>query len=164
MGLSKKEFLDVTNKISPEKFIAIKNFILKYGDRRTYCNMYNQNPHYAFEGFDVYLSPAVGQQNINCDSSKSDFNGITIHDSYGIYDKRSPMFGCKNLSNYFSLTHFYSKDNIASKTISNNFNFIENHVYLSGRDIAEECSQNKLESVILNYFLIMEKSIKSKAK
>lgn len=66
--------------LSVNNFQAIKRFILQRGDRQTYCNMYNQNPHYAFNGFDVYLHPEGGQANIDCDPKLSDFDELTVMD------------------------------------------------------------------------------------
>jgi hypothetical protein len=40
------------------------------GDRCTYCNMYNGNPHLDFGRYNDYLYPSVGQFNINCGSMK----------------------------------------------------------------------------------------------
>jgi len=59
-------------------FLLIKNHILARGDRQTYCNRYNHNPHFQFREFDIYLNPDIGQQNINCDSKLSDFNEMVI--------------------------------------------------------------------------------------
>ena len=65
--------------LSSENFRRIKRFVLQAGDRQTYCNRYNHNPHYSFgEGFEVYLNPDVGQRNINCDPARSDFDEIVI--------------------------------------------------------------------------------------
>jgi hypothetical protein len=69
---------DITAALSMEEFEQVKSFILQHGDRAIYCNMYNENPHYAYEGFDAYLNPEVGQLNLNCDPSVSDFNEIVI--------------------------------------------------------------------------------------
>jgi hypothetical protein len=66
--------------LTPANFELIKRFVLRKGDRQTYCSMYNQNPHFRFEGFDVYLNPDVGQQNINCDPALSDFDELVVHD------------------------------------------------------------------------------------
>jgi hypothetical protein len=66
--------------VSPNSFRAIKALIFERGDRQTYCNMYNDNPHLGFEGFDVFLNPDTGQANINCDPSRSDFNEMVIRD------------------------------------------------------------------------------------
>ena len=69
---------DITESLSLEEFELVKDFILDQGDREIYCSMYNGNPHYAFEGFDTYLNPETGQQNINCDPAVSDFNELVI--------------------------------------------------------------------------------------
>ncbi len=74
------EYRDITKNLSVQEFETIKSFILENGDRQTYCNMYNNNPHYSFEGFEAYLNPETGQGNINCDPEISDFNEIVIRD------------------------------------------------------------------------------------
>lgn len=75
------DFLDITNLISYNDFEKIKAFILNHGDRDGgYSNMYNNNPHYSFPGFETYLNPEIGQLNINCDPELSDFNEIVIRD------------------------------------------------------------------------------------
>ena len=66
--------------LSVENYQRIKDFILKNGDRKTYCNMYNNNPHYEFGTFHAYLNPEGGQININCDPEKSDFDELIIQD------------------------------------------------------------------------------------
>jgi hypothetical protein len=60
------------------QFDIIKQYILRKGDRQTYCNMYNNNPHLALDEFEVYLNPSIGQANINCDPNLSDFNDLVI--------------------------------------------------------------------------------------
>ena len=65
---------------TPAEFRAIRDFILRKGDRRTYCNMFNRNPHYSFDGFEAYLHPDVGQRNINCEPALSGFDRIVIQD------------------------------------------------------------------------------------
>ena len=72
------EYRNITNMLSVEEFEQVKSLVLQYGDREIYSSMYFENPHYAFEGFDAYLNPEVGQQNINCDPAVSDFNEIVI--------------------------------------------------------------------------------------
>jgi hypothetical protein len=62
------------------EFRRICDFVLARGDRMTWCNMYSDNPHYTFEGFDVFLDPDVGQRNINCDPAKSGFDTLVIRD------------------------------------------------------------------------------------
>jgi hypothetical protein len=66
------EFLTVAD------FNRIKNYVLAHGDRETYCQMYNNNPHAALGGVDIYLHPDTGQQNINCDPKLSGFNHVVI--------------------------------------------------------------------------------------
>lgn len=66
---------DVINRAN---LIKIKEFILKKGLRETYCNMYNNNPAYRTENYAYYLNPDSGQENINCEVGKSDFNNLTI--------------------------------------------------------------------------------------
>jgi len=56
------------------------SFILENGDRETYCTIYNHNPHYAFEGFDVYLNPETRQRNVICNPTLSGFNVIALRD------------------------------------------------------------------------------------
>jgi hypothetical protein len=62
-----------------ENFNKIKAYILQHGDRKTYCNMLNNNPHFQFPGFDAYLHPEGGQKNINCDPRLSDFNQLVFY-------------------------------------------------------------------------------------
>jgi len=45
-------------------FDLIKTFVLTNGDKETYSNMYNNNPHYSFDGLEAYLNPEIGQGNI----------------------------------------------------------------------------------------------------
>ena len=59
-------------------FNQIKDYILAHGDRQTYCNMFNNNPHVALGNMDIYLNPDVGQQNINCDLKKSGFSYMVL--------------------------------------------------------------------------------------
>lgn len=74
------DFLDITHMLSYNDFEKIKTFILSNGDRETFSNMYNDNPHYSFTGFETYLNPETGQLNINCNPDLSDFNEIVIRD------------------------------------------------------------------------------------
>ena len=68
-----------TNSVlTVENFLKIKSLVLNQGDRMTYCQMYNNNPHYRFQAGDVFLNPDTGQANINCDTNKSDFNYIVL--------------------------------------------------------------------------------------
>ena len=64
--------------LTATNFLLIKNYILARGDRLTYCNRYNHNPHFQFREIDIYLNPDTGQQNINCDPRLSGFNEMVI--------------------------------------------------------------------------------------
>jgi hypothetical protein len=66
--------------LDKDNFDHIKEFVLRRGDRQTYCNMYNRNPHYRFGTFDVYLNPDIGQRNIDADPAVSGFDEMVIHD------------------------------------------------------------------------------------
>ena len=65
------------------EFNRLKRFILKAGDRQTYCNMYNANPHFDFGSFDAFLHPDVMQANINFDPALSDFDRLVVRDDAG---------------------------------------------------------------------------------
>jgi hypothetical protein len=58
-------------------FVRIQRFILAQGKRKTYSNMYNDNPFWAFPGFNAYLNPP-DQRNIDCAIGKSEFNELVI--------------------------------------------------------------------------------------
>lgn len=79
MNIHKKE-----NFFTVENLNLIKEFILEKGDRQTYCNMFNNNPHYSFDGVDAYLNPSPSgpenhpQYNIDCDPAPSDFNILVL--------------------------------------------------------------------------------------
>jgi hypothetical protein len=59
------KYIEFTENFSCQKFESVKDFIIVKGDRQTYSNMYNSNLHFSFNGFDVYLNPETGQENIN---------------------------------------------------------------------------------------------------
>ena len=58
-------------------FARIQKFILDKGKRRTYCNMFNNNPCWEFPDFNAYLNPP-DQRNINCEIGKSAFDILVI--------------------------------------------------------------------------------------
>jgi len=66
--------------LTVSNFLTIKNFILTNGLSQTYCQMYNGNPYFGFEGMNAYLNPDTHQANINCDRSKSDFNSLVLQE------------------------------------------------------------------------------------
>jgi hypothetical protein len=74
------EYHEISNIVPLDLFETMKMFIIKKGDRETYSNMYSNNPHYSFSGFESYLNPETGQRNSYCDTSLSDFNEIVIRD------------------------------------------------------------------------------------
>ena len=78
---SSNEYLEITENFSVQEFEVVKTFILENGDRQTYRNLDNNNPHYSFDGFEAYLNAEIGQGNINNDPKISDFNEITLRDS-----------------------------------------------------------------------------------
>ena len=73
-------FTPISTIVPPEKFERIQRFILKNGDRRTYRNFDNHNPHYKFSNCEVFLGADVGQRNGTNDPAISNFNQLTITD------------------------------------------------------------------------------------
>lgn len=67
-----------------ENFQKIKNFILQNGDRKTYCNRWNNNPHYGFPDFEAFLDPGpIDPVNdlrwsLSCDPSLTEFDTLVI--------------------------------------------------------------------------------------
>lgn len=74
------DFTNITYLITLEEFEKTKEFILEKGDKMTYRNYDNNNPHYKFSDFDVFLGADIGQRNINNDPKISNFNQLTISD------------------------------------------------------------------------------------
>ncbi len=66
--------------LTATNFAVIRQFVLRDGDRQTYCNMYNDNPHWGGAGFEVFLNPEDGQRNINCDPAMGGFDTMVIQD------------------------------------------------------------------------------------
>ena len=78
-----KEYLNITESLSVDKFTTIVSYILKNGDRTFYCNRYNNSPHYKVDSFDVYLNPISQFTNWSADKLSievSDYNTIVIQD------------------------------------------------------------------------------------
>jgi hypothetical protein len=69
--------------ITRENLVKIKQFILEQGGRETYCSMYSNNPAQHTKDYSFYLNPDSGQENVNCDTEKSDFHNLTIRESAG---------------------------------------------------------------------------------
>ncbi len=81
------EYIDITANLSVVTFKTIAAVILKDGDRRFYCNKYNNSPHYKVDRFDVYLDPIDQRTNLTPDRNSNDvpdYNAIVIQDSNGV--------------------------------------------------------------------------------
>jgi len=75
---SKMNFSIINELLDCNEFEIVKTFILKNGDRKTYRNIDNQNPHYQFENFEAFLGADL-RINKNNDPEISDFNDLTIY-------------------------------------------------------------------------------------
>ncbi len=124
------EFRDITNIVSVDIFESIKTFVLTNGDKETYSSMYNDNPHFSFEGFELYLNPDIGQSNINCDTSKSDFNEIVIRD--------------QNSNPQYYYVNIVRKGDLADAEIHAFEGMVEEKVYLINFD------NNNMDSMVNN--------------
>lgn len=77
------QYITITKEFSVKEFQTIVAFVLKEGDRRFYCNKFNNSPHYKVDSFDVYLDPihqSINVTNENLSDKVSDYNTIVIHD------------------------------------------------------------------------------------
>ena len=85
--------------------VAIKQFILKQGNKATYCSMYGDNPAFFVKNHSFYLIPDPGpnghpQYNINCDPQKTDFQTLHIankdwgRDPYQYVDFKNEHYIC----------------------------------------------------------------------
>ncbi|TMM58158.1 hypothetical protein FEE95_01650 [Maribacter algarum] len=86
--LEDKKFMDISETFSKEDFEKLRKFIFKNGDRKTYRNFDNDNPHYSFETFDVYLG--TGKQPLAFNTKRirnKDYTELVIHDQqyYNVY-------------------------------------------------------------------------------
>ncbi len=77
-------FIPVSDLITAAEFSRIIAFILEKGDRKFYCNRFNNNPHFRLSQCDVYLNPS-DMRNIECDSTISDFNEIVFYNSSAVH-------------------------------------------------------------------------------
>ena len=75
-----KSYLKINQHLSTEQFEQVKNFILEKGDRSTFRNIDNDNPHYRIRHFNIYLG-ASNRHNLYGDPAISDFNEIIVYDS-----------------------------------------------------------------------------------
>ena len=138
------EYRDITQMCSVQNFETIKNFILKNGDKQTYCNMYNNNPHFAYSYFNVYLNPEIGQANINCDPEISDFNEIVIRD--------------QNSDPQYYYLHIVRLGDLENEQINMRYSDLkEDRVYLLNY---HENDLNTMEDNVQIYIDIMKREIK----
>lgn len=87
----------IIQTITVERFDRLVRFVIERGDRQTWCNMYNDNPHFAFGALDVFLNPDVGQRNINCDPARSGFDEVAIRTHgkpYALAKRRGDQVVC----------------------------------------------------------------------
>lgn len=62
-------------------FIIIRDFILNNGTRKTYSNMYNNNPYYQFsDELEAFLNPS-SQKYIDCDAPAWEFMELVFRTS-----------------------------------------------------------------------------------
>ncbi|MDR1912051.1 MAG: hypothetical protein LBQ52_06900, partial [Helicobacteraceae bacterium] len=77
------ETKDLKAALEVKTFEAIASFIIKNGDRQTYCNRYNNNPHYEIGEVDIYLDPISQKTNFlksDLSNNVADYNRIVIYD------------------------------------------------------------------------------------
>ncbi len=122
-----------------EEFDAISEFTLTYGDKRTYCNRFNDNPHLALDGFDLYLNPA-NTNNVYCEAEISGFNELVIYDAG------------KEIQYY----HIFLMKSVGE---NDDRGLNENQVYLIN---TYDVNQSKLQENLLTYYLpfIKQKCLK----
>ncbi|KPM32521.1 Hypothetical protein I595_939 [Croceitalea dokdonensis DOKDO 023] len=100
-ALENEKFIDVSAEFSKKDFEKVRKFVFKNGDRRTFRNMDNGNPHYRFSDFDLYLG-ASGQLNLleTKKIARTNYNELVIHDKqyYTLYFITGEQMG-KNRTN-----------------------------------------------------------------
>jgi hypothetical protein len=107
-ALSEAQIPDGSNPVlTVANFIKIKQFILAKGLSRTYSQMYNNNPFYGFTSFNAYLNPDIGQGNISCDRTKSDFNHLVVQTESTPYQYWDIIWNRKG--NYLIVQQAWSK-------------------------------------------------------
>ncbi len=139
---SKKDFVEITDNLSVQEFEYIKNFILEQGDRQFYRSYDNNNPHYDFSTFHVYLNAEIGQKNLYNNSEISDFNEITIYDTGAEIQ-------------YYTI-RIVRKGDIENKDIAVSLGMKENHIYLMN---TYEEGLGKMEKNLLDIYLPKIRSV-----
>lgn len=137
------QFRDITHIVSVDLFESIKTFVLNKGDREAYSSMYNDNPHFTFNEFELYLNPDIGQLNSDCDTSKSDFNEIVIRDIYA-----NPQY-------YF--IRIVRKGDIANEQIITYEGTSEEKVYL--RNSNDHDDMDSMVNYVSQYVEIIKKEV-----
>lgn len=61
-ALKATKYVDVTEDFSVNDFKKLRKFILKKGDGKSFRNIENNNPHYRFDDFGVYLASTDHRQ------------------------------------------------------------------------------------------------------
>ncbi len=117
--VSSAEIPNGTNIVlTMENFLKISNFVLSEGDRQTYCQAFNNNPHYRFSDFHLYLNSFSG--NFQCELGKCEFTITiqTINTSF-TYSYWNVSLREKNL--ILQQYHSTTKSNILTKEVEEFF-------------------------------------------
>ncbi|MGF1557670.1 MAG: hypothetical protein ACFCUL_01095 [Flavobacteriaceae bacterium] len=78
------KFVDIADIFSKKDFEELRSFIFKKGDRQSFRNFDNDNPHYRFEDFDVYLGTGDQRRVFENDRLKpEDYSELVIGFSRG---------------------------------------------------------------------------------
>lgn len=56
--------IDLNERLNFYDFEQMRSFIIKNGDKKTYCPNYTDNPHYEMRdaNLEIYMNPAVGRE------------------------------------------------------------------------------------------------------
>lgn len=73
-------FEPINDMLNCDEVDSIIEFILKHGDRRTYRNIDNDNPHYSFGDFDVFLGAGRYYEDLDTRPKPAYFSELTIAD------------------------------------------------------------------------------------
>lgn len=65
--------------LTTASFRRIEEFILTHGDREAYGNRYNDNPHFALSGFDVFLDPGFPRA-VNSPLRPDEYDELLVRD------------------------------------------------------------------------------------
>lgn len=78
--------IDFNRQFNFYHFEQLRSYIIKNGDRKTYCPNYENNPHYRIEdlSLEIYLNPTNKDSRI---SSEKDYNVIYLIEGRGQSDQ-----------------------------------------------------------------------------